>query len=59
MIKKLEKICKMAVDLTLVQAIELLSGKYVNEIVRNFAIETINKAPANDIKIYLLQLVQL
>ena len=53
-----EKIMKLITDLTLVQAIELLSGKYINEIVRDFEVYNLRKAPISDIKIYLLQLVQ-
>ena len=56
--KEYQKIIKLITDLTIVQAIELLSGKYVNEIVRSFAVSILAKAPISDIKIYLLQLVQ-
>ena len=56
--KEFQKIIKLITDLTLVQAIELLSGKYINEIVRNFAVSILKKASISDIKIYLLQLVQ-
>ena len=53
-----QKIIKLVNDLTIVQAIELLSGKYINEIVRSFAVSILRKQPIGDIKIYLLQLVQ-
>ena len=56
--KEYQKIIQLVTDLTIVQAIELLSGKYVNEIVRSFAVSILRKAPVGDIKIYLLQLVQ-
>ena len=56
--KEYQKIIKLITNLTIVQAIELLSGKYVNEIVRSFAVSILRKAPISDIKIYLLQLVQ-
>ena len=56
--KEYQKIIKLITDLTIVQAIELLSGKYVNEIVRSFAVSILRKFPISDIKIYLLQLVQ-
>ena len=56
--KELQKIIQLVTDLTIVQAIELLSGKYVNEIVRTFAVSILMKVPVSDIKIYLLQLVQ-
>ena len=53
-----QRLIKCITDLTIVQAIELLSGKYINEIVRSFAVSILKKSPINDIKIYLLQLVQ-
>ena len=53
-----QRIIKLITDLTIVQAIELLSGKYINEIVRSFAVSILRKSPISDIKIYLLQLVQ-
>ena len=56
--KELEKIIKLTTDITIVQAIELLSGKYVNEIVRTFAVSILKKQTVSDIKQYLLQLVQ-
>ena len=56
--KEYQKIMKLITDLTIVQAIELLSGKYINEIVRTFAVSILKKASISDIKIYLLQLVQ-
>ncbi len=56
--KEYRRIMNYITDLTIVQAIELLSGKYVNEIVRGFAVSILKKASISDIKIYLLQLVQ-
>ena len=56
--REYQKIIKLINDLTIVQAIELLSGKYINEIVRSFAVSVLRKSPISDIKIYLLQLVQ-
>ena len=56
--REYQKIMKLITDLTIVQAIELLSGKYINEIVRTFAVSILKKAPISDIKLYLLQLVQ-
>ena len=44
--------------LSVVQAIELLSGKYVNESVRNFAVRCLRKVNPLNIQTYLLQLVQ-
>ena len=56
--KEYQRIIKYINGLTIVQAIELLSGKYINEVVRGFAVSTLRKASISDIKIYLLQLVQ-
>ena len=56
--REFRKIIKLVREMTIVQAIELLSGKYVNEIVRTFAVSILKKSPLSDIKIYLLQLVQ-
>ena len=56
--REYQEIIKLVNDLTIVQAIELLSGKYINEIVRSFAVSVLRKSPISDIKIYLLQLVQ-
>ena len=44
--------------LSVVQAIELLSGKYVNETIRNFAVSCLRKVNPLNIQTYLLQLVQ-
>ena len=54
----LESIISKISNLSVVQAIELLSGKYVNEIIRNFAVDCLRKANPVNIQIYLLQLVQ-
>ena len=56
--KEFKNVIKYITDLTIVQAIELLSGKYINEVVRSFAVTILKKASINHIKIYLLQLVQ-
>lgn len=45
-------------NVTIVQAIELLSGRYVNELIREFAVDVLRKATFTDISHYLLQLVQ-
>ena len=54
----LEKIISKITNLSVVQAIELLSGKYVNEIIRNFAVDCLRKVDPLNIQTYLLQLVQ-
>ena len=54
----LEKIISKITNLSVVQAIELLSGKYVNETIRNFAVDCLRKVNPLNIQTYLLQLVQ-
>ena len=54
----LEKIISNISNLSVVQAIELLSGKYTNEIIRNFAVDCLRKVNPLNIQTYLLQLVQ-
>ena len=54
----LEKIISKISKLSIVQAIELLSGKYVNSIIRNFAVDCLRKFDPIIIQVYLLQLVQ-
>ena len=54
----LEKIIHKITNLSVVQAIELLSGKYVNEIIRNFAVDCLRVVNPVNIQAYLLQLVQ-
>ena len=55
---ELQKIFKNVEGVTIVQAIELLSGRYVNEIIREFAVSVLRNATYTDISYYLLQLVQ-
>ena len=54
----LEKIITKIKNLSVVQAIELLSGKYTNEIIRTFAVDCLRKVNPQNIQTYLLQLVQ-
>ena len=56
--QELKKIFNSVANVTIVQAIELLSGRYVNELIREFAVEVLRKATFTDISHYLLQLVQ-
>ena len=56
--QEIEKVIKKVSELSVVKAIELLSGKFVNEIVRNFAVNNLKKVSPANIQAYLLQLVQ-
>ena len=56
--QELQKIFKTVAGVTIVQAIELLSGRYVNELIREFAVSILKKATFTDISHYLLQLIQ-
>ena len=56
--QELQKIFSRTSGVTIVQAIELLSGRYVNELVREFAVHILKKATFTEISHYLLQLVQ-
>ena len=56
--QEIEKIVNRIQGLSVVQAIELLSGKYVNETIRNFAVNCLRKVNPLNIQTYLLQLVQ-
>ena len=56
--QEIENLIHKINGLSVVQAIELLSGKYVNEIVRNFAVDCLRKVNPLNIQTYLLQLVQ-
>ena len=56
--QELQKIFSNTVGVTIVQAIEMLSGRYVNELIREFAVSILKKATFSDISHYLLQLIQ-
>ena len=56
--QELQKIFRREKNVTIVQAIELLSGRYVNELVREFAVSILKKATFSEISHYLLQLIQ-
>ena len=49
---------KVINGVTVVQAIELLSGRYVNEAIRTFAVNILRQANVSTIQSYLLQLIQ-
>ena len=55
--QEIENVIKKIDGLSVVQAIELLSGKYVNETVRKFAVQCLRKVNPLNIQTYLLQLV--
>lgn len=57
-ISEMEKILKMAKFLTPVQALELLTGKYLHESIRKFAVNCLQQASHIEIQDYLIQLVQ-
>ena len=57
-VKELKKVLKIADLLTPVQSMELLTGKYLHEYIRSFAVNCLNHSPINEIETYLIQLVQ-
>ena len=56
--QELLKIFKNTEGVTIVQAIEFLSGRYVNEVIREYAVSVLRNSPFTDISYYLLQLIQ-
>ena len=57
-VKELRKVLKMAELLTPVQSMELLTGKYLHEYIRSFAVLCLSKSSVTEIETYLIQLVQ-
>jgi phosphatidylinositol-4,5-bisphosphate 3-kinase len=57
-IKELKKVLRMAKLLTPVQSMELLTGKYLHEYIRSFAVNCLQHSSINEIETYLIQLVQ-
>ena len=57
-IKELKKVLRMADLLTPVQSMELLTGKYLHEYIRSFAVNCLQHSSINEIETYLIQLVQ-
>ena len=49
---------KIADLLSPVQSMELLTGKYLHEYIRSFAVNCLQHSPMNEIEAYLIQLVQ-
>ena len=56
--QEIEQLTKVINGVTVVQAIELLSGRYVNEAIRTFAVNILRQANVSTIQSYLLQLIQ-
>jgi hypothetical protein len=57
-VKELEKILKLAKNLNPIQALELLTGNFLNENIRKFAVNCLEEANHYEIKDYIIQLVQ-
>lgn len=57
-LNELEKFFHVSNFLTILQSIDLLSGKYLNDSIRTFAVKCIKKVPKVEVNDYLLQLVQ-
>ena len=55
---ELEELVKVINDVSVVQAIELLSGRYISDTVRTFAVDNLRRSNVINIQTYLLQLVQ-
>ena len=56
--QEIEQLTKVINGVSVVQAIELLSGRYVNEAIRTFAVSILRQANITTIQSYLLQLIQ-
>ena len=56
--QEIEQLTQVINGVSVVQAIELLSGRYVNEAIRNFAVNILRQASVPTIQSYLLQLIQ-
>ena len=57
-VKELKKVLKIADPLTPVQSMELLTGKYLHEYIRSFAVNCLQNSSINEIETFLIQLVQ-
>jgi hypothetical protein len=56
--KELQKVFSTIPNLRIVEAIELLSGRYTNELIREFAVSFLKRESFEEISHYLLQLIQ-
>ena len=57
-VMELKNVLRIAVMLTPVQSMELLTGKYLHEYIRSFAVNCLRNSSMNEIETYLIQLVQ-
>jgi phosphatidylinositol 3-kinase len=57
-LKELEKILKLTKNLKPHEALELLTGNYLNESIRNFAVSCLQQLSYFEVKDYIIQLVQ-
>jgi hypothetical protein len=57
-LKELEKILKVATKLNPIQALQLLTGNYLHESIRKFAVNCLREAHIVEVQDYIIQLVQ-
>jgi hypothetical protein len=57
-LKELEKILKLTQNLNPVQSLQLLSGKYLHESIRKFAVKCLQESSYIKVQDYIIQLVQ-
>jgi hypothetical protein len=57
-LKELEKLLKLATKLRPIQALQLLTGNFLHEGIRKFAVDCLREAHTVDVQDYLIQLVQ-
>lgn len=57
-LRELEKILKLSKNLKPVQALELLTGKFLHESVRKFAVKCLQESSYIEVQDYIIQLVQ-
>ena len=55
---ELEKILKLAKKLRPIESMELLTGKFLHESIRKFAVKCLSKGNIYEIQLYLIQLMQ-
>ena len=57
-LKEMDKVLKLAENLKPVGAMELLTGKFLNETIRKFAVKCLQEASYIEVQDYIIQLVQ-
>jgi hypothetical protein len=57
-LKEMDKVLKIAKNLKPVGAMELLTGKFLNETIRKFAVKCLQEASYIEVQDYIIQLVQ-